>query len=179
MNQIKVWDPLVRIVHWGLAILVFSNFVNEEGHQAHRWIGYAATALVLVRIVWGFVGTQHARFSDWFPTPRRVVEYTQLKLSGQAPRYIGHNPLGAVMMLALLALIINQGITGYMMGTDTFFGEKWLEEWHGFTANLMLVLVGLHILGAVFESRKQKENLPMSMIHGYKRAEAPEDKTQQ
>ena len=173
MNQIKVWDPLVRILHWGLAILIFSNFLNEDGHTAHRWIGYVATGFVLVRIVWGFVGTQHARFSDWFPSPRRVIEYTKLKLSGQAPRYVGHNPLGAVMMLALLLLVINQGVTGYMMGTDLFFGEKWLEEWHGFSADLILVFVGLHVLGAIFESIKQKENLPLSMIHGYKRVDEP------
>ena len=170
MNRIKVWDPLVRIVHWTLAILVFSNFLNEDGHTAHRWIGYAATALVLVRLIWGFVGTQHARFSDWFPTPHRVIEYLKLKRAGQAPRYIGHNPLGAVMMLALLALIINQGITGYMMGTDLFFGEKWLEEWHEISANLILGLVCLHVLGAILTGYQQKENLILSMIHGKKRS---------
>lgn len=179
MNQIKVWDPLVRILHWGLAILVFSNFLNEDGHTAHRWIGYAAAALVSIRIIWGFVGTQHAKFRDWFPTPRRVVEYVHLKRVGQAPRYIGHNPLGALMMLALIALVINQGITGYMMGTDTFFGEKWLEEWHEISANLMMAFICLHVLGAIFESIKQKENLPLSMIHGYKRAAEPNDNAQQ
>ena len=77
------------------------------------------------------------------------------------------------MMLALLLLVINQGVTGYMMGTDLFFGEKWLEEWHELGANLILTFVGLHVLGAIFESIKQKENLPLSMIHGYKRADEP------
>lgn len=169
MSEIKVWDPLVRLLHWGLAMMVFSNFLNEDGHTPHRWIGYAATAFIIVRLIWGFVGTQHARFSDWFPTPSRVIEYLKLKRTGQAPRYVGHNPLGALMMLALMALVINQGITGYMMGTDTFFGEKWLEEWHEITANLMLGLVGLHILGAILTGYQQKENLILSMIHGKKR----------
>ncbi|MCE1160939.1 MAG: cytochrome b/b6 domain-containing protein [Burkholderiales bacterium] len=169
MNKILVWDPLVRLLHWILAILVIANFLNEDGKFYHRWIGYTATAIVVMRIIWGFVGTKHARFSDWFPTPSRVVEYTRLKLKGQAPRYIGHNPLGAVMMLLLIVLVLNQGLTGFMMGTDQFFGEKWLEEWHEIASNLILVAIGLHVLGAIFESIKTRENLPLAMIHGKKR----------
>ena len=72
MNQIKVWDPIVRLLHWGLAIAVLGNFINEGGDQLHRWEGYAALSIVISRITWGFIGSKHARFSDWFPTPSRV-----------------------------------------------------------------------------------------------------------
>ena len=169
MNKIQIWDPLVRLLHWALAILVIANFLNEDGAFYHRWIGYTASAIVVVRIIWGFVGSKHARFSDWFPTPARVIEYTRLKLKGQAPRHLGHNPLGALMMLALIVLVLNQGVTGFMMGTDRFFGEKWLEQWHELASNLILVSIGLHVLGAIVESIKTRENLPLAMIHGKKR----------
>ena len=170
MNQIKVWDPLVRILHWGLAILIFSNFLNEDGHTAHRWIGYVATGFVLVRIVWGFVGTQHARFSDWFPSPRRVIEYTKLKLSGQAPRYIGHNPAGGAMIVVLLVLLATVGTSGWMMGLDQFWGVNWVETLHETAANVLIGAVALHVIGAIVESVRHRENLPLAMVTGYKRA---------
>ena len=168
-NKIKVWDRVVRIAHWGLAILVILNFIDEGGDQLHRYAGYAATGIVLIRIVWGFTGSRYARFSEWWPSPSRVIAYTRLKLKGEAQRYIGHNPLGAVMMLFLMALVLNQGITGYLLGTDRFFGEEWLENWHVLSANLFMVAVGLHVLGALAESWAHKENLPAAMVHGYKR----------
>jgi cytochrome b len=147
-QTIRVWDPLVRILHWALAILVIGNLINEEGRVYHCWMGYTASAIVIIRIVWGLIGSRHAKFSDWFPTPHKLITYTRLKLKGQAPRYIGHNPMGAVMMLVLLFLVLNQGLTGYMMGTDQFFGEKWVEEWHEIGANLILLSIFIHILGA-------------------------------
>lgn len=169
MDEIKVWDPVVRITHWALAILVIANFINEEGQWAHRWVGYSASGLVVLRVLWGFVGSHHARFSDWWPTPSKVLGYLKAKRRGNAPRYIGHNPLGALMMLFLVGLVLNQGVTGFMMGTDAFFGEEWLEQWHAFSADLFMVAVGLHVVGALYESWRTKENLPAAMVHGKKR----------
>ncbi|QZA77304.1 cytochrome b/b6 domain-containing protein [Deefgea tanakiae] len=176
MNQIKVWDPMVRLLHWGLAIAVLGNFINEEGDWLHRWEGYAALAIVGSRIIWGFIGSKHARFSDWFPTPSRVFNYVRAQLRGEHPRYLGHNPAGAIMMLFLLCMVIAMGTTGYMMGTDAFFGEEWLEELHEILAYTLLAGVGLHVAAAIFESWRHKENLPVAMLHGYKRAnEYPKD----
>lgn len=169
-NKIKVWDRVVRIAHWSLATLVIFNFINEGGDQLHRYAGYATTCIVLARIVWGFTGSRYARFSDWWPSPSRVKTYIRLKRKGEAPRHIGHNPLGALMMLFLMALVLNQGVTGYLLGTDQFFGEEWLENWHVLSADMFMVAVGLHVLGALAESWKHKENLPAAMVHGYKRS---------
>ncbi|WP_410498834.1 cytochrome b/b6 domain-containing protein [Chitinibacter sp. S2-10] len=169
MNKIKVWDPLVRIIHWSLALAVLGNFLNEEGDLLHRWEGYAALALVLTRIIWGFVGSRHARFSDWFPTPGRLFPYLRDLLRGQTRRHLGHNPAGAVMMLFLLVMVMGLGVSGYLMGTDAFFGEEWLEEIHEAIAYILLTGVGVHVLAAMIESWRHKENLPAAMIHGYKR----------
>jgi len=171
MKQVKVWDPVVRLLHWSLALAVLGNFINEGGDLIHRWEGYAALALVASRIVWGFIGSPHARFNDWFPTPSRVSNYLRAQLRGEHPRYLGHNPAGAVMMLFLLLIVIAMGTTGYMMGTDAFFGEEWLEELHEILAYTLLAGVGLHVAAALIESWRHKENLPAAMIHGYKRTD--------
>ena len=168
MNKIRVWDPLVRILHWMLVICVISNLLNESGHTVHRWLGLTASAVVIVRFVWGFIGPQYARFSDWFPTPSRLTPYVKALLRNEAPRHVGHNPAGAVMMLALMALVISLGVSGYMMTTDAFFGEEWLEMLHGALADVLIGSVVLHVGAALFESWKHKENLVASMVHGKK-----------
>ncbi|WP_348945943.1 cytochrome b/b6 domain-containing protein [Chitinibacter sp. FCG-7] len=170
MNRIKVWDPVVRLLHWTLALAVLINFLNEGGDSWHRWEGYAAAALVISRIIWGFIGSRYARFSDWFPLPSRLFPYIQSLLRGEHPRYLGHNPVGAVMMLFLLVMVLGMAMTGYLMGTDAFWGEEWLEELHEVLAYTLLGGVGLHVLAAVIESYRHKESLPAAMLHGYKRA---------
>jgi cytochrome b len=169
MSKVKVWDPVVRLLHWSLAIAVLGNFINEGGDLLHRWEGYAALGIVGSRIIWGFVGSKHARFSDWFPTPSKLITYVSAMRRGEHPRFLGHNPAGAVMMLFLLLMVIAMGTTGYMMGLDAYFGEEWLEELHEILAYTLLGGVGLHVAAAIFESWRHKENLPAAMVHGYKR----------
>ena len=181
MQKIKVWDPVVRVLHWSLAIAVLGNFLNEEGDLIHRWEGYAAVGIVISRIIWGFIGSEHARFSSWFPTPTTLKSYLAAQLRGEHPRFLGHDPAGAVMMLFLLLMVLSLGATGYMMGSDAFFGEEWLETLHETLAYTLLTGVGLHIAAAIFESWRHRENLPAAMLHGYKRANAspkPHDITQ-
>ncbi|QZA81298.1 cytochrome b/b6 domain-containing protein [Deefgea piscis] len=172
MQKIKVWDPVVRVLHWSLAIAVLGNFLNEEGDLIHRWEGYAAVGIVISRIIWGFIGSEHARFSSWFPTPATLKSYLAAQLRGEHPRFLGHNPAGAVMMLFLLLMVLSLGATGYMMGSDAFFGEEWLETLHETLAYTLLTGVGLHVAAAIFESWRHRENLPAAMLHGYKRANA-------
>ena len=175
MNTIRVWDPLVRALHWTLVACVLGNLLNESGETLHRALGYTASGVVLARLVWGFVGPRHARFADWFPTPARLLPYLRALLQGRAPRHIGHNPAGAVMMLALLTLVLGLGATGYLMTTDAFFGEDWLEEIHEALADVLVGAVALHVAAALFESWRHRENLVASMLHGRKRAsESPE-----
>lgn len=176
MKTISVWDPLVRLLHWTLVACVLGNLLNESGETVHRWLGYTASGAVLVRLAWGFIGPRHARFSDWFPKPSRLLPYLGALLRNRAPRHIGHNPAGAVMMLALLALVLALGTTGYLMTTEAFFGEDWVEDMHGALADVLVGAVALHVTAALFESWRHRENLVAGMLHGRKRAPAADDR---
>jgi cytochrome b len=167
---VKVWDPLVRLFHWTLAGLFLANFFTEEGELVHRGFGYAILALIAVRFVWGWVGTRHARFSDWVVGPRRVRGYLRERLAGRSRRQLGHNPGASVMILALLAGVLLVAFTGWLQTTDKFFGEGWLQDLHEVLAYGVLGLVVLHVLAAVGESVHYGENLIAAMIHGLKRA---------
>lgn len=167
---VKVWDPLVRLFHWSLAGLFLANFFTEEGELVHRGFGYAILALIAMRFVWGWIGTRHARFSDWVPGPRRVRVYLRERLAGRSERQLGHNPGAAVMILALLTGVLLVAFTGWLQTTDRFFGDGWLEDLHEVLAYGVLGLVVLHVLAAVGESVHYGENLIAAMIHGRKRA---------
>jgi cytochrome b len=174
-GSVKVWDPLVRIVHWSLAGCFFAAFLVEDGDTAHRWLGYTALALVAVRLAWGVVGSRPARFTDWVRGPRAVLAYLRERRAGRSRRRLGHNPAAAVAMLALLVGIVLVGTNGWLQTTDRFFGAEWLEELHELLAWGVLSLVGLHVLAAIAESVHYGENLVASMLHGRKRALAPGD----
>ena len=112
-TSVKVWDPLVRIFHWSLvAAFAIAWLTGDEESRLHELAGYAVIGLVLVRIVWGFVGTRYARFSDFVYRPATVVGYAREMLSGKPKHYLGHNPLGGMMVLALLVSLLAAGITG-------------------------------------------------------------------
>ena len=167
---VKVWDPLVRIFHWSLAGLFLANFFTEEGELIHRGFGYVILILIAVRFVWGWIGTRHARFSDWVPGPHHVRRYLHQRLAGRSRRQLGHNPGAAVMILALLGGVLLVAFTGWLQTTDRFFGDGWLEVLHETLAYGVLGLVVVHVLAAVGESMHYDENLIAAMIHGRKRA---------
>lgn len=170
-RTVRVWDPVVRLIHWTVVVAVSLNlFILKPGRLYHRYVGYVVIGAVLIRLVWGFVGTRHARFSDFFPTPGRLIPYVKALLRGEEPRHIGHNPAAAVMMLALLVLLLATGITGWMTTLDAFWGEDWLEELHGGFANAIMVLALVHAAAAIIESLRHRENLVWSMVTGRKRA---------
>ncbi|PIF90587.1 cytochrome b [Acidovorax sp. 62] len=165
----RVWDPFVRIFHWSLVTCVVLNqFVLEDGKTAHEWVGYIASALVLARVVWGFVGSRHARFSDFFPTPGRLLRHVQALRQGQQLHYEGHNPLGALMMLALMALVLALGATGWLQTTDALFGEEWLMELHESLAQALLWAAGLHAVAAIAMGRLERVRLVRAMVTGVK-----------
>jgi cytochrome b len=134
----------------------------------HIAAGYAIAAL-LARVVWGFLGPRHARFSSFVRPPREVLEYLRDVLRFRAPRYIGHNPAGGAMILALIALLAATCMTGYIMTTDAYWGAKWVEEVHGALANMTVGLIALHVLGVIIASFEHRENLVRAMVAGRKR----------
>lgn len=172
-TKVRVWDPVVRLVHWSLVAIVVSNqFINETGGDWHARFGYVACGLVALRLIWGFVGSAHARFSDvvagW---PRRGEWGAHLRsyLRGRAPRSLNHSPLASFVMVAMVTCILALGMSGWMMSWDRYFGEEWVEELHGVLSYGLLALVGLHVLGVVRESVLHRENLVAAMVHGRKR----------
>jgi len=115
-KSINVWDPLVRVFHWSLALLfVISYASGEEETLLHPWSGYAIATLLFVRLVWGFIGTKHARFSDFVYSRTQILNYAKGLISGEAKRYIGHNPLGGLMIIALLGSLLMNVTTGMLL----------------------------------------------------------------
>ena len=169
---VRVWDPLVRIFHWSLVIaFTVAWLTGDELRRLHLITGYAIIGLVGFRLVWGIVGAKHARFSDFVYRPGTIIGYLVDTIRLRAKRYIGHNPAGGAMVIALLAMLTVTCATGVMMTTDAYWGVKWVEEAHEASANLMLVLVGLHLVGVFAASFEHRENLVRAMITGRKRSE--------
>jgi cytochrome b len=165
----RVWDPLVRVFHWSLVACVLLNlFVVDDGEDLHQWLGYAASALVAVRVVWGFIGPRHARFADFFPTPRRVVNHVRALMGGEPEHHWGHNPLGALMVLGLLAMVLSLGLTGWMQTLDAFWGVEWLMDLHEGLGEWLLPMVGLHAGATIIMGRIERTRLVKAMVTGVK-----------
>jgi len=168
-QAVRVWDPFVRIVHWTLVICVLTNyFFLDDGETVHQWLGYLAGALVAARIVWGFIGSEHARFANFMPTRSRLSAHLSRLRAGQYDQHLGHNPLGAIMMLALMALILAVGVSGFLQTTDAFWGEEWVQELHETLASLLIGFAVIHGSAAIVMSRLEGVNLIAAMITGVK-----------
>ena len=168
--SVRVWDPFVRVFHWSLVSCVVLNFfVVDDGETLHQFIGYLAAGLVAARFVWGFVGSEYARFANFFPTPVRLRAHLAAMRTGRRDFQPGHNPLGALMMLALMALVLALGLTGFLQTTDAFWGEEWLEQIHEALAATLIALAGIHAAAAIVMGRLERVNLVGAMITGIKR----------
>lgn len=168
--HIAVWDPLIRTLHWTVAAACLVDlFWLDDGRWLHRWLGYYVAGAVVVRIVWGFVGPAHARFAQFVPRPAVAVEYARAFVRGQEPRHLGHNPLGALMIVFLLILLLALCLFGWLQKTDTFFGIAWVEETHVVLADVLLIAVLVHVAGALTASVRHRENLVWAMVTGRKR----------
>lgn len=168
-NAQPVWDGFVRTFHWALvSCVVFNYFVLNDGKTTHQIVGYMALILVMSRVVWGFFGTRHARFADFFPTPKRLANHIREMKSGNYPATLGHNPLGALMMLALMATVLALGCTGWMQTLDAYWGEEWLQNLHRFIGNVLIGLAMLHAIAAIVMGRLERTRLIKAMVTGVK-----------
>lgn len=167
---VRVWDPFVRMFHWSLVgLFAFAWATGDEWDKAHEIAGYTIAALIGARLLWGLFGTRHARFSDFIYSPSTILAFLRDSVALRAKRYIGHNPAGGAMAVALLIAIGVICASGYMMTLDAFWGEEWVEDVHELAVNATLVLIALHVGGVVLASIEHKENLVRSMITGWKR----------
>lgn len=173
---VKVWDPVVRVFHWGLVLSFAVAWLSaDQSKTLHHWAGYAAGGLVALRLVWGLLGTRYARFSQFIHHPSTILAYLKDIATGNESRYLGHNPAGGAMIVALIVTMSALALSGWLSQTDQFFGVGWVEDGHKLLAKMLLGLVGLHVAGVVLASLRHRENLPWSMITGWKRGIGPED----
>ncbi|NWG86769.1 MAG: cytochrome b/b6 domain-containing protein [Hydrogenophilaceae bacterium] len=193
-NRIKVWDPAVRLFHWALVVLFAVAYLSgEESEALHAYAGYGVLGLIGFRLVWGFLGTKHARFSDFLYGPTATLRYARALMAGKPIHYLGHNPIGGWMIVLLLLSLFGACWSGLKLyaieegkgplarvpaiiapakadeagGADEA-GEEFWEEVHEVLSNLTLALVFIHIAGVVVASRLHRENLARAMVTGYK-----------
>lgn len=184
-QKAKVWDPVVRVGHWTLVFTFFTAYFTEGEPPLHMWAGYLLATVVLLRLLWGFVGTRHARFGDFLYSPARIAAYLRSLWRGRPEHFRGHNPAGGLMiLLLLLSLALTAGSGMALYAADDHAGplagliaasesaEELWEEVHEFFGNLTLLLVIVHVAGAVVSSLLHRENLVKAMITGRK-AEVP------
>lgn len=164
-----IWDPLVRLVHWSVALGVLLNatIIDEDG-KWHNMIGYGVFGLVVVRLLWGFIGTKPARFASFPPNVKAAIAHFKELMRGDESEHLSHNPLGALMVYNLWASIIVISATGFMMGTNMFFGVEWVEELHEAVFGWLMVSVLFHVGGVIFESHRTGNRLVRAMITGEK-----------
>lgn len=181
---IQVWDPLVRLLHWSLVAAFFIAYFTEgEWLIWHVVAGYTVLGVVLLRLIWGFIGTSTARFSNFVHSPGETLRYIIEAVSGRPTRYVGHNPAGGAMIIVLLLFLLATTMSGLMLyGADAWRGPlaalmkntsdediELIEEIHEFCADFTLFLVIVHVVGIIWESVLHRENLVLSMFHGRKR----------
>ncbi len=175
-TDIKIWDVFVRMFHWSVATLFLLDFwVLEDGDPPHEWAGYALLVLVLMRVVWGFIGSHHARFSSFFPTPARVKQHLIDLKAKQIDPAEGHNPLGGAMVLLLLFMLILVGVSGWMQTWDKYWGEDWVENLHETSAEITMILVVIHVAAVFIMTKLTGIPLLRTMLTG-KRPGQPIDK---
>lgn len=185
--SIMVWDPLVRLFHWALVALILTEYLSGEAgaEPVHFIAGYLLIPLLVVRLLWGFIGSHYARFANFLYPWATTRAYLFTILRGHPPRYLGHNPAGAVMVYLLLTLVLLTLATGLLVQATIEFEGPLLElmyqaddaqaalfrRLHGLCVNGLLLLVPAHILGVIVASYQHREKLILSMITGKKNLE--------
>jgi cytochrome b len=191
--EVRVWDLFVRVFHWTLASAVLVAWATDEPMRLHSWLGYIAAILVVLRVIWGFIGPEQTRFVSFVRGPKLVFDYLAGLIRFSSPRYLGHSPAGGAMIVALLIMIAATAGTGMAnLAADRGAGplagviekverpprepgrprpQLFWKQVHETIANITLVLIVLHVLGVAAASIAHRENLVWAMITGRKRAE--------
>jgi cytochrome b len=187
MNKlIRVWDLPIRLFHWLLVACIVGSLVcvNLGGNaiQWHAYFGYSILTLLIFRIIWGFIGSTHARFASFLPTREAIINYLQ----GKSPRFLGHNPIGALSVFALLLVLSFQAITGLFVDDEIAFqgplakylsesSVSFLSEIHESNQVMIYTLIAIHIAAIWYYKKFKGENLIRPMISGDKEIDPSEE----
>lgn len=188
-RQVLAWDFPTRAFKWTLVALVVSAWASNKFGGAmpnwHKWTGYAILVLLVFRLLWGFVGGSTARFANFVRGPRAALSYGLALLQGRSPKYLGHNPLGGAMVIALLLALGAQAVLGLYSGdhdrliidgplarTVSDSTVALAARWHHRVFDLLKILIVLHIAANLYYAFVKREPLIKGMATGYKPAAA-------
>lgn len=166
--RVQIWPLWVRIFHWVLAVIIILDaFVLEDGDPPHRYLGYLALGIVLVRFLMGFVGKGHENFKNFPVGPSHIKKFLSTHFQ-KAHHYEGHNPLASLTYFVMWFLVIALGVSGWMLGLDAFWGNEMVEEIHGLFSGALIALVVFHLIGISIDAILYKRKTWMGMISGKK-----------
>jgi cytochrome b len=175
LRTVLVWDAPVRVFHWLMVLGFAGAYLTAESERwrlVHVTLGYTMAGLVAFRVLWGFVGTRHARFASFVRGPAAVARYLRRLAGGRAEPVAGHNPAGSLAIVALLGMTVVVTAAGWATYND--IGGGWLEELHEGAASVMLAIVGVHVAGVLLGSWLHRDHLIAAMVTGRKRARPEE-----
>jgi cytochrome b len=182
-HRLRVWDLPLRLFHWLLVALLATSWISAElggnAMQVHQWSGVSVLTLIVFRIAWGFLGGTHARFTSFVRSPAAALAYATALRRGEQQRFLGHNPLGGWMVLALLLSLSIQAGTGLFANDDIMIEgplaarvskqtSDLMTLIHDVNFNVLLALIALHVLAALFYLLVKRENLIVPMVTGNK-----------
>ncbi|MDA9430429.1 cytochrome b/b6 domain-containing protein [Bradyrhizobium sp. CCBAU 51627] len=169
-RTVEVWDLPLRLWHWALALCVVTAWFTPTVYDSlHRIAGYTVIGLLVFRLLWGFWGSRYSRFGMLGVRLRAAPSYLWNLRRGITGRYLGLNPAGTLMLVALLLSLAVSTITGALSVTVPFFGVWWIEDPHVYASDAVIILAVLHIVGVVLMGVLRRENLIRAMITGRKR----------
>lgn len=183
MNSIRVWDLPVRLFHWLLVLSIVGLFITQElgGNwmEWHKRLGYLVLGLILFRLIWGVIGNQHARFVNFVKGPSSIVQYLRNITNPAAPKWVGHNPMGALSVLAILVVVGFQAITGLFADDDILMSGPYasavskevsdlLTSIHKINSNVIIALAIGHLCAIAFYFFVKHDNLIKPMVTGTK-----------
>ena len=174
-RKILIWDAPIRVFHWLMVLSFAGAYLTAESERwrlVHVTLGYTMAGLVAFRVLWGLVGTRHARFSSFVRGPAAIARYLRGLVGGRPEHHAGHNPAGALAIIALLGMTLVVTAAGW--ATYNEVGGHWLEELHEGAANVMLGIVGVHVAAVVLASWLHRSNLIGAMLTG-RRLGSPQD----
>lgn len=184
-QRVLVWDLPLRLFHWSLALAVpaaiASGLAGGAWMRVHGILGLGIVGLLAFRLIWGFVGSRHARFREFAPTPRALLAYVRGRWRGA-----GHNPLGALAVFAMLGLLLAQVLSGIFSNDDIAYAGPWsavladetvarVTAWHRRFAVWLYALLALHLLAIAFYSAVRRARLVSAMVSGSKIAVSAEE----
>jgi len=176
--RVSVWDLPLRLFHAALGVSVITSIISAkiggDWMKVHGWAGFTVLGLLAFRVAWGLIGSTHARFANFWPTPGRLSVYLRGRWEG-----LGHNPLGACSVLVLLGLLALQSLTGLFSCDDIAYAGPWaahiqdawvsrITGWHQQASNVLLVFIALHLLAVTFHVWVKRSNIVRPMFTGYK-----------